>query len=261
MSDSAAYQHVARDLRDRVLTGTYAPGTKMPSLQAVEAEFNVSRATSRAAYQLLISEGIVEGRFGSGYYVRSYKPIVRYGIQRLSAPASQLSIWDTDPGTAGRSLSVDQIRVTTEPPPDRVASNLSMPTGTLAVIRQRRYVLDGKPVLLATSYLPWDLAKGTAIEQDNTGHGGVYARLTDIGQPPTWFQEDVTARMPTPDEAARLALTAGTPVLAITRLVWGPTGRPVEVNDMVGDAGSYVLRYQWDSQPPTEPPAPEIPNA
>jgi GntR family transcriptional regulator len=247
MPEPAVYQRVARDLRERALTGVYAPGGKMPSLREVENEFHVSRATSRAAYQVLISEGIAEGRFGGGYYVRSYRPIVRHGIQRLAgeARAAGRAIWDADPGTAGRTLTVEGVQVTTGLPPADVANDLGLDTDALTVTRRRRYVLDGRTVLLSTSYFPADLAAGTQIEQEDTGPGGAYARLTDAGEPPAWFQEDVTARMPTPDEARQLHLPAGSPVLPIRRVVWGPSGRGLEVNVMVADAGSYVLRYRW----------------
>lgn len=44
-----------------VLTGAYVAGAKMPSLREVKEEFGVSRATSRAAYQMLIGEGAGRG--------------------------------------------------------------------------------------------------------------------------------------------------------------------------------------------------------
>lgn len=257
MPRSGAYERVARDLRERVLSGEYAPDTRMPSLQEVRAEFEVSQALARSAYQMLVSEGLVEGRFGGGYYVRSYRPIVRHAIQRLAAGPREaaLAIWDADPGSVGRQLVVDGVRVTTELPPSDIANDLGLDAATDTVVRRRRYVLDGKPVLLSTSYFPADLVEGTLIEQRDTGPGGAYARLTEAGEPPTWFQEDVTARMPTPDESDQLQLPAVSPLLVIQRLVWGPTGRRLELNAMVGDAGSYILRYRWataqsESAPP-----------
>lgn len=253
-----AYQHIAHELRERVLNGTYTPGTRMPSQREVQEEFSVSQAVARSAYQVLIGEGLVEGRFGGGYYVRGYRPIVRHGIQRLAGGprATGQAIWEADPGTAGRELIVDDVRVSTDDPPGDVAHDLNLQTGTQTVTRRRRYVLDGKPVLLSTSYFPADIASGTLIEQENTGPGGAYARLADAGEPPAWFQEDITARMPTPDEATQLRLPAGSPVLVIRRTVWGPTGRGLEVNAMVGDAGSYVLRYRWEAAQPEGRPRP-----
>jgi GntR family transcriptional regulator len=250
------YQRVAHNLRERVLSGVYSPGARMPSLRQVEEEFGVSRATSRAAYQVLIGEGLVEGRFGGGYYVRSYQPIVRHGIQRLADGPRQegRAIWEADPGTVGRTLAVDAVQVSNEEAPGDVASDLAIDAAVHTVVRRRRYILDSKPVLLSTSYFPADLAHGTRIEHPDTGPGGAYARLAEAGQPPAWFREDVTARMPTPEEVQRLQLPAGTPILTIRRTVWGPTGRALEVNSMIADAGSYVLRYQWAADPkPTDP--------
>jgi GntR family transcriptional regulator len=249
VSRPPAYRLIAHELRRRVLTGVYAPGSRMPSLREVEAEFNVSQITARGAYQVLIAEGLVEGRFGAGYYVRSYRPIIRYGIQRL-APAPReagLAIWDADPGTAARELVVADVQVATENAPDDVAHNLGLDADAQILVRRRRYILDGKPVLSSASYFPTDIVSGTQIERADTGPGGVYARLADIGQPPTWFQEDITSRMPSQEERERLELPAGSSVLVIRRTVWGPTGRALEVNDMIADARSYVLRYQWAS--------------
>ena len=74
----------------------------------------------------------------------------------------------------------------------------------------RRYLLDGRPVETAVSYIPADLAAGTPIADPNPGPGGIYARLEEQGHTLARFTEDVTARMPTPEEAraARPAVLA-----------------------------------------------------
>ena len=72
---------------------------------------------------------------------------------------------------------MDDVRVSTEYPPGDVANDLSLEIGSQTITRRRRYVLDGKPVLLSTSYFPADIARGTLIEQEDTGPGGAYARL------------------------------------------------------------------------------------
>ena len=73
------------------------------------------------------------------------------------------------------------------------------------MVRSRRYLLDGKPVETAVSYIPADLARGTPITDPNPGPGGIYARLEEQGHTLARFTEDVAARMPTPDEARLLA--------------------------------------------------------
>ncbi len=49
------------------------------------------------------------------------------------------------------------------------------------LVRRGRYLADGLPMELATSYVPWSLAKGTQMTEPNTGPGGIYARIEEAG--------------------------------------------------------------------------------
>lgn len=53
--------------------------------------------------------------------------------------------------------------------------------------------------------------------------------------------------MPHPHETVQLDLPAGTPVIVIARVARTTDGVAVEVNEMVLDAASYVLQYDFDS--------------
>lgn len=53
--------------------------------------------------------------------------------------------------------------------------------------------------------------------------------------------------MPGPEEAERLAVVAGTPVVEICRIALDAGNTPVEVNEMTADSSAYVFRYEVDS--------------
>jgi GntR family transcriptional regulator len=110
--------------------------------------------------------------------------------------------------------------------------------------RHRRYLLDGRPVEFATSYLPADLTRDTPIAQPNPGPGGIYARLEELGHHLDHFDEEIRARMPTPDEAKTLRLASGIPVIHLIRTAYDIEGRAVEVCDTVMAADAYVLAYR-----------------
>ena len=112
------------------------------------------------------------------------------------------------------------------------------------VVRSRRYLLDGKPMETAVSYIPADLARGTPISDPNPGPGGIYARLEEQGHTLARFTEDVAARMPTPEEAKVLALRPGVPVFRLVRTAYDVDGRAVEVCDTVMAADAYQLSYE-----------------
>ncbi len=239
-------EKIAADLRDAIERGEYQAGDQLPGENALIRDYGAARLTVRSALAMLQAEGLTTARRGVGVFVRTFDPIVRNGISRVAARKWKAgrSIWDDE--TRGRDRTVDSFQIVAEAdaPSDIAAifdSNQKVAT------RRRRYLLDGKPVIVATSYLPANLVAGTAILDEDTGPGGIYARLAELGQAPAHFREDILSRMPTKAESEELAIPAATPVFVLTRTAVTEAGDPVEVNVMVLDASSYVLRYDFDA--------------
>jgi GntR family transcriptional regulator len=61
------------------------------------------------------------------------------------------------------------------------------------------------------------------------------------------FREEIRSRIPSGDEAAQLRLALGTPVMLITRSAFTADGTVVEVNEMMLDAASYILQYDFEA--------------
>jgi GntR family transcriptional regulator len=246
-SGQPKYLQIAAELRQAIAAGDYTPGTRLPGENDLMSSYQVARETARKALAQLINEGLAAPRKGAGVFVREFRPIVRDGIQRLSGqtwPAGK-SIWGNE--AEGRELTVDQVSVTEAEAPSHIAVLLDLAEGERVVVRNRRYVLDGKPVLVSRSYLPAKLVAGSQITQADTGPGGTYARLRDLGHSPIHFREDLRARMPELSETQDLALIAGTPVVEMVRTAYAEDSRPVEINEMIADAGAYILRYDFDA--------------
>ncbi|MEU6536397.1 GntR family transcriptional regulator [Streptomyces sp. NPDC047000] len=241
------YQRIADSLREAIQSGTYGPGDRLPGENDLIAEHGVARMTARQALSVLKDEGLAESRKGAGVFVRSFRPLRRRGIQRLSQEqwGNGRSIWSAD--IENRTLVVDQVTVSEETAPEHVGRVLELGDGDTVCVRRRRFVLDKKPVLLATSYLPTSVVAGSAITQEDTGPGGTYARLADLGYKPVHFREEIRSRMPTREDAAQLSISAGTPVILICRTAFADDGRPVEINEMTLDAASYILEYDFDA--------------
>ncbi len=241
------YQRIADALREAIQAGEYGSGDRLPGENDLMATYDVARMTARQALGVLQNEGLVESRKGAGVFVRDFKPLRRRGIQRLSRDqwGSGRSIWSADIGE--RTLVVDQVEVFETEAPERIAQVLDIEPGAPTCVRSRRFVLDEKPVLVSTSYLPAELVAGSAITQEDTGPGGTYARLAELGYKPVHFREEIRCRMPSQAEASRLNLSMGTPVIMICRTAFADEGRPVEVNEMILDSASYILEYDFDA--------------
>jgi GntR family transcriptional regulator len=232
------YVRMADELRAEIDTGIYGPGDRLPGENDLMTRYGVARMTARTALAVLQAEGLTVAKKGAGVFVREFHPIRRRSAERLDPAgwSAGNAIWDTD--LEGRQLTVEDIEVYESEPPTPVSRILE--TGR-CIVRSRTFVLDGKPVQIATSWLPADLVAGSRITDTNPGPGGIYARLAELGHKPVRFREEMRARMPVPEETRRLELPPATPVVVIYRTAFTADDRPVEVNQMVLDASAYVI--------------------
>ncbi|MFF8867830.1 GntR family transcriptional regulator [Streptomyces sp. NPDC015139] len=240
-------QQIADALKAAIESGEYAPGARLPGENALAAQYDVATLTARRALKILHTEGLVESRKGASARVLSFRPIRRRGIPRLARGqwGSGKTIWAADDH---RAPDVGQIAVLENAdPPAHIGDVLDLAPGETVCVRSRRYVMEGRPVMVAESYLPQSLVAGSPITQADTGPGGIYARLADLGHAPTRFREEIRVRLPSADEAAQLAIPAGRSVIKLARTAFDADGRAVEINEMTMDSAAYVLDYEFDA--------------
>lgn len=239
------YRLIADELRRRITSGDLQPGDVVPSETVLAEEHGVAAETARRALGVLAAEGLTEARQGSRTRVRAFRPILRQGVKRLGRDqwGQGRSIWQAD--LDERPMTADRVSVTEQSCPAHVAPALGLEPGEPVWVRDRRYLVEGEPVMLAVSYLPASLVAGSAITQLDTGPGGTYARLADLGHAPAAFREQVRARMPLPEESEALRLGPGTPVVLIVRYAYAEDGLPVEVNEMTLDASRYLMEWEF----------------
>ncbi|WP_019549864.1 GntR family transcriptional regulator [Streptomyces sulphureus] len=239
-------RRIADDLRARVASGELAPGSRLPGEPALVNEYGVAKETARRALTLLVTEGLAVRKRGSGTFVREFRPIRRVANRRLASEGwgSGRSVWSAD--VEERDLKVVDVEVREDTAPRQVARVLGLVDEAAVVVRSRKFLVDEEPVQMATSYLPAELVRGSAVEQQDTGAGGTYARLRELGYEPVRFVEEVRARMPSQEESEWLELAQGTPVIEVHRTAFAEDGLAVEFNCMLLDGGAYVMEYQVD---------------
>jgi len=232
----AGYRDIAADLRRRIDAGEYPPGSQLPPVAELTATYGVARQT-RQAVASLAAAGLVEVTAGRGGTVVLARPT----LQRLARTRLSRGAFLSDAEAAEFTPQVE-VSVRTEPADDRAAELLGIEPGEQVTVRERVMYADSVPVQLATSRLPRRLTERTAIEAENTGPGGTYARLEEAGHKLTRFTEAVRARPAEPAEATALRLRDGQYVLAVTRIAYAGVV-PVEMNDMILTADRYELLY------------------
>lgn len=247
MSDRPRYRQLADHLRERIAAGEVKEGRQLPSERELMDRFGASRGTIRQAIGLLRTEGLIEIGHGKGAYVRRRPAVRRLAFDRFSrrrracGAATHPAEREADGENGGE---VEVIRIAQDAADDDVARRLRLQPGDPILVRSHRYLAAGCPSEIATSYIPWGLADGTPLTQENPGPGGIYARIEEAGHELDHFEEEVTGRMPTPEETRALRLTPGIPVLHVVRTAYDREGAAVEVCDAIKAADQHILVYR-----------------
>jgi GntR family transcriptional regulator len=244
------YRRIVSDLREQVLSGQRAPGDRMPSESELAATYRTSRPTVRRALAVLRGEGLIVTGQGSGTFVRARRgiQICVTGSNYRRHRALGLPGFNAQVLAQGQSPRQDITEVARIGAPGYVAEKLDLDEGAPVIVRRRIFLADDVPVALTDSYYPASLAADTAIEKPERLKGGVHALIEDengpIGRRIARSDDDVTARMPTADEAGLLRLPAGVPVFRVLRTIYDSDGQPVEVQDTVAAADRHRFRYE-----------------
>jgi GntR family transcriptional regulator len=239
------------DLRQRITTGHYRPGDRLPRLVDLMATYSIkSRAVMDRILRDLVAEGLLTVIQGSGIYVRRRQHVRRDLVANIRLEHQRALADDADGGLFEAMTGIDNPNV--QPSyarigaPLRVADLLGIEPGAPVLERTFKYFIDDTPHQVARSYLPAALAEQAGLTGPHVERPGtstmtqLHAAGIAIGR----VHIDIETRMPTADETAALAVPPGTPVYEHWRCMYRPDDTtPVEVSTSIvpGDRIAYVL--------------------
>lgn len=85
--DAPAYRRLGDAMRAAILDGRLPPGTRIPATRDLATQLGLSRGTVVCAFELLQSEGYLEGRVGAGTFVSETLPETLLDVGRSRGPA------------------------------------------------------------------------------------------------------------------------------------------------------------------------------
>lgn len=145
------YEGTYRTILERLKAGRYPIGARMPTEGELSSQFGVSRVTIRRALDILVQDGYVERRQGSGYRVLTLSP----------ASDTCLTSFTDQMLRAGREPTTTLLSIDTFAPEAAELRHLSpaLRSGPVTRIRRLRKV-DGEPRMMVMTYAPAPLLAG-----------------------------------------------------------------------------------------------------
>ncbi|MFJ6497040.1 GntR family transcriptional regulator [Streptomyces virginiae] len=246
MPEQPPYLRIADVLRQRIAEHEWTVGDRLPSRAQIAEECGVGENVVRRAQELLISQGVLEGRTGSGTYVA--EPRQRVRVVRSSAreqPGG--SPFRADMQALGRQGNWESRTEAKVPAPAEIAARLGIAVGELCVRTVYEFLADGRPVQLSTSWEPYGLTAGTLVVLPEGGPhagAGVVNRMAEIGITVSHAVEQPEPRQATAEEASLLGIQKAALVTHIRRTYYSDQGQPVETADIVVPVALCEIVYE-----------------
>lgn len=205
--DLPKYQVAYRAMLRRIKQGQYPVGSRVPTEVELADQFSVSRVTIRRALDLLVQDGYVESRQGSGYRVVTLSP----------ASDTCLTSFTDAMLRAGREprsqfLGLDHFAPGQAPHGDLPEELLNR--ALTRVVRLR--LVDGEPKMLVQTYAPSELLAGPEpADFPETGPDQSILRILGDRFGITWSAacEDISPILADAQSAAIFGIEPGEPLL------------------------------------------------
>ncbi|GAA1553042.1 GntR family transcriptional regulator [Streptomyces globosus] len=246
----APYQVVADAFRQAIAEGAWAPGHRLPSRAKLGEEYGVGENVIRRAQELLITEGLLEGRPGAGTYVRERQErLTMTRFPALGHPSAPLA----PEGVASWEAS----SIAKVPAPDAVATRLAITPGEHTV-RTAYEFLDSarRPLMIATSWEPMAITGTTAVVLPDGGPlagRSVVDRMAYLGIEVVRADERTRPVHLDREQGHLLGAAAGSLATLIERTYYDSGNRPVETADLLIPADRWTIDYRLHlttGQPP-----------
>lgn len=237
------YARIADALRSRIVSGELVAGDRLPTEAELGEQYDSARSVVRQALAVLIAEGLIRSARTLGHYVRGDERI-RYRPQQEWRPVPDSPEMDRFMEDWRERNPSQVISVEIATPPAVVAERLELAPGELVVIRRRVRSLNGVPWNTNDSHYPLELVQGSEIMDPTDVPRGTNQVLTDLGYETVRAIDEIETRPPTPEEAARLDLEAGTPVAMLRTTGYTSENRPVRCTLNVLPGAYHVIMYE-----------------
>lgn len=210
------YLQFARKLAEAINAGWWLADEALPSERTFSDELGISRVTARKALDVLLEQGLIRRRHGSGTFIT---PRLEQPLSRLTSFTEMLKQKGFEPSSVWLERSI------ATPTHDEVIKLGLSPTAQVVRLKRQR-LADGVVMAIEQStlplaYLPDPQAVGSSL----------YAWLDAAGHPVVRALQHIRAVNAGPDIAASAGIKQGEAMLLMTRIGYTADNVAIELTD------------------------------
>ncbi|EKF18691.1 GntR family transcriptional regulator [Nitratireductor pacificus] len=230
------YMQVAGVLRTLIETGRLVPGEALPSERTIAETTALSRVTVRRGIDLLVREGVVRQRRGSGTYVST-------PVERFEQPLAAITSFSEDMISYGRQPATRWLAREFASPSAREAMTLGLSPGDRVARLHRLRLADDLPLAVELAIVPARLFSSLETLGDS-----LYEALAAAGARPHKALQRMHACALPEFEAALLKAEPGEPALYLERVSRTGDGAIVEFtrSHYKGDRFDFVAELNLE---------------
>jgi len=232
------YYQLENILREKIISGVFASGARLPTESELIRQYGVGRITVRHALAALVKDGLIERRRRRGTFVTERKTKRSAFEERIDLTGSLDEIVAAE--ASGVFKVVEMIRVDADP---QEAELLGLGTGDPLYRVKRLGLREGKPYNLTLDYLPAVI--GERLTAEELSAGGLLQTLeTKFGLKLKSATQRITATMADAYLAKLLDVRVGSPMLSIERAVYTASDLPAVFSQALfgADLYGYAIR-------------------
>ncbi|GKW14666.1 GntR family transcriptional regulator [Pectobacterium carotovorum subsp. carotovorum] len=226
------YKFIAEQIRSRINSAEFRVGEVLPAEKHLAKEFSVSRMTVRKALELLVAEGLLDRRHGSGTYI--LQKDVQHESHALNSFAEHMRL-------IGRTTTNDVVDFRIIPAPPAIARQLRLRTDEKIYFARRIRYVDGKSCMLEDSYLPVALFPELSVKHLQ---GSKFAYIEDEKHIEIAGCYEVFSPILADVSVARLlSVSEGAPLLQMTSLSQSVEGAYLDFSIMIYNVHDYQVSF------------------
>ncbi|MBV9568791.1 MAG: phosphonate metabolism transcriptional regulator PhnF [Hyphomicrobiales bacterium] len=207
-STDPLWRRIENSLRSAIIEGRHAPGSKLPPDRQIALDYGASRVTARRALAALEQDGLLRIEHGNGTFVSEDALVLyRLGGDRVRFNQNLVVVGEVEKVNR-RVLGTRETKASRD-----IARRLEVAPGEAVLEFRMAAYADDRPISLGVRHCPARRFRGLAEAFARKGTLTMALRefgVVDYRRAST----EITARLPTPEEARLLAQPRVQPVLA-----------------------------------------------